>query len=248
MHEYLQEIDGREFSQLPLIKSGEFNQSLWTPAGVPLGGDNFWMYQDKNAEISYHGEMINVDISRFSLSHDQVQIFDNPKHLYLTKAGYKPGESGRLAFSCLMKSRIHDGDINDYRDGFGSFNVLDFNSGMVFDIVSNGEKLWVIYERLLIPGLIGENEAYTNVIPIDRPTHPDELLNCAVVYDKHSRTAQYYIDFDLVYESPRAPVDVEVLQGGFGFITLHPIIDGKSVSCRKQGGRGLWGDFRVSAY
>lgn len=248
MHEFLREIQGKEYSNLPLVKSDNFNEDRWTLAGVPLGGGNFWMYRDRNAEITYHGEMMNVDIGKFSLSHNQVQIFDNPKHLYLTKESYKPGESGKLAFSCRMRSRIHNGDNDDYRDGFGSFNVLDFNSGMVFDIISNGEKLWVIYERLLIPGHIGEADAFTEVVPVNRPTHPDELLHCAVAYDRESRIAKYYIDFDLVYESPQIPVDIEMLQSGFGFITLHPITDGKSRSCREQGGSGLWGDFKVYSY
>lgn len=248
MHEFLREIHGKDFSHLPPVKSGNFNHHLWTPAGVPLGGEDFWMYQDKNAEISYPGEMMHVDINRFSLSHDQVQMFDNPKHLYLTKDSYKPGESARLAFSCLMRSNIHNGDIDDYRDGFGAFNVLDFNSGMVFDIISNGEKLWVIYERLLIPGLVSEKDAFTDVIPIDRRTHPDEILHCAVIYDQAALRAKYYIDFDLVHESPQVPVEVNMLQTGFGFITLHEIENGKSISCRQQGGRGLWGDFRVYTF
>jgi hypothetical protein len=248
MHEFLNEIQGKNYTHLPLSDDGELNINDWAPSGVPLGGDKFWMYQDRNARISFPGEMMHIDIDRFSLAHDQVQIFDNPKHLYLTKEHFRPGNSGKLTFSCLMKSHILEGNPKDYRDGFGSFNVLDFNSGMVFDIISNGAKLWIIYERLLIPGVIDEKDAFTHVIPINRPTHANELLQCSIVFDRESGTAKYYIDFDLIYESPELPVEVETLQGGFGFITLHMIENGKSTSCRGQGGRGLWGDFRVYSY
>jgi hypothetical protein len=147
-----------------------------------------------------------------------------------------------------MKSQIHNGNPDDYRDGFGSLNLLDFNTGMVFDIASNGEKLWIIYERLLIPGIISEKQALTEVIPLARTTHPDELLNCAIVFDQDAGRARYYVDLEMVFESPQIPVDVEILQGGFGFIILHKIEGGKSTSCRGQGGQGLWGDFSVYSY
>ena len=238
-------FDGVKPTPIPLVSAGKFNDGEWQLAGVPLGDGNFWMYEDRNARIMTGNDNIGIDIPRFSHSHDQVQIFDNPKQLYLTKSGYELGQGGLLGFSCRMNGAIVNGDLSDYRDGFCAFNVLDFASAMVFDIVSNGRKNWAIYERLLIPGLTTESDAFTHLIPLERATSPDQFLECTVIYDRNIDRAEYYIDDKLVYRADDVPVKIDRLQTGFGIITLHPIENGKSVSCRGQGARGTWGGFAV---
>jgi hypothetical protein len=189
----LELLKGKTRKPIPLANGGKLNGNEWQLAGVPLGDGNFWMYQDRNAAIEFADDAIEIHIPRFSAHHDQVQIFDNPKQLYLTKSGYEPGPDGILAFSCGMKASIIKGDSGNYHDGFCAFNVLDFESAIVFDIVSNGRKTWAIYERLLIPGVTTPQEAFTEVIPINRETSPDENLECAVVYDRNNDRAEYSI-------------------------------------------------------
>ena len=230
---------------LPLVKAGLLDDHNWQLAGVPLGNGNFWMYQDRNARVSLVDDVVEIDIQRFSNSHDEVQIFDNPKQLYLTKSGYEPGSDGVIAFSCMMKAKIINGDSQDYRDGFCAFNVLDFSSAMVFDIVSNGSKIWAIYERLLIPGLTSPDQAFTHLISINRCTSTEEFLQCLIVYDRNNDRTDYYIDNKLIYCAEHVPLKIDRLQAGFGLITLHPIQNGKSRSCRGQGGRGVWSGFNI---
>ena len=229
--------------ELPLIINGSLNLDLWHLAGVPLGDGNFWMYQDRNSLISMGDGEFTIAIQRFSASHDAVQIFDNPKQLYLTKKEYQPGARGILGFSCTMRTELLKGNTQDYRDGFGAFNVLDFRTGMVFDIVTNGTKAWVIYERLFIPGVTTPQEAFTHVIPIDRYKVGNSPLCCSVVYNRNADSTEYYIDGILVHRAEKIPVKVDFLQTGFGIITLHPIENGKSVSCKGQGAKGTWSDF-----
>jgi len=233
----------QRFEAIPLTDNGRLNDINWTIAAVPLGNGNFWMYQDKNASVNYHDNSLNLIIDKFSSSHDHVQIFDNPKQLYLTKSSFKSGSNGLIGFSCKMKTRIINADPNDYREGFGAFNVLDFGSGMVFDIISNGSKLWIIYERLFMPGVTTMDQAFTRVIPINFSVDPELAPNCLIIYDKNSDRAEYYVDDQLAYIAQNIPVKVESFQTGFGFITLLPIESGKSVSCRGQGGHGTWSDF-----
>jgi hypothetical protein len=235
----------RKETHLELTSGGGLNSRLWMPAGVPLGDNNFWMYQDKNAKVGYGDDSVTIDISPFSLAHDQVQIFDNPKHLYISKDSFTPGRDGIIAFGCRMKAAITKNHADDYRDGFCAFNVLDFTTGMVFDIISNGGKLWVIYERLLMPGVTTEKEAFTHVIPIKKAVSDDDTLDCLTVYDSARNTVEYYIDRELVHTAENIPVKAESLQTAFGLITLHPIKNGKSISCRGQGGVGTWSDFRL---
>jgi hypothetical protein len=232
-------------SEIPLVSGGELNASLWQLAGVPMGDDKIWMYQDRNARIKLNGEGMSIDIPLFTSSNDTVQIFDNPKQLYLTKQEYQPGPKGIIGFSCRMSTKLHNGNPNDYRDGFGAFNVLDFRTGMVFDIVTNGVKAWTIYERLYIPGVTSPEEAFTRVIPVDRFKMTNEPLSCSVIYNRNSDSTEYYIDGILVNRAEKVPAKVDYLQTGFGIITLHPIENGKSVSCRGQGAGGAWSDFAL---
>jgi hypothetical protein len=231
--------------KIDIAQGNLLNDKSWQIAGIPLGNGKYFMYEDSNAKIALGENEITIDIPKFTHAHGQVQIFDNPKQLYLTKDGFQPGPEGIAAFSCKMKASIKGGNLNDFRDGFCAFNVLDFSTGMVFDIVSNGTQVWVIYERLLIPGLIEENQAFTKVINIDYPTSPRDFLDCLIVYNQKNNHAGFYIGGRLIYEANNIPVRIENLFVGFGLITLHPIIDGKSVSCKGQGGTGTWGDFLV---
>jgi len=231
-------------TSIPLINGNAINDEAWTIAGVPLGDGNFWMYEDPNAVVNVSDDVLRISIPEFSKSNDQVQIFDNPKQLYLTKNQYKPGETGKICFCCDMKSVISGGNPDDYRDGFGSFNVLDFATGMVFDIITNGPKTWVIYERLFMPGATTEKESFTKVIEISDFPNNGEFLNCKIIYNKQDDTAEYYCNDKMVYRAENIPVKVESLLTGFGFITLHPIENGKSVSCRGQGGEGAWSNFK----
>jgi hypothetical protein len=230
--------------ELPLTLNGELNTEFWQLAGVPLGDGNFWMYQDRNARIQLSENGMSIDIPYFSAANNEVQIFDNPKQLYLTKREFQPGPNAIIGFSCRMHTKLLNGNANDFRDGFGAFNVLDFRTGMVFDIVTNGVKAWVIYERLYIPGLTTAEEAFTSVIPIDRYVISGKPMNCSVIYNRNADSTEYYIDGILVHRAEKIPVKVDNLQTGFGIITLHPIENGRSVSCRGQGATGAWSDFK----
>ncbi len=244
-------MDIREFlskstvAKIDIAHGNKLNDKSWHIAGIPLGDGKHFMYEDTNAQIALGDNDITIDIPKFSHAHDQVQIFDNPKQLYLTKDGYRPGTEGVVAFSCKMKASIRGGNLNDFRDGFCAFNVLDFSTGMVFDIVSNGTQIWAIYERLFIPGLVEEKQAFTKVVNIDYPTSPADFLDCLIVYNQKNNHAGFFIGDKLIYEAINIPVKIENLFVGFGLITLHPIIEGKSVSCKGQGGTGTWRDFAV---
>ncbi len=228
---------------IPLASGHELNSDQWMIAGVPLGDGKFWMYQDKNAKVLLEGDQLSMDINPFSSSHDQIQFFDNPKQLYLTKSSFEPGTDGIIGFSCNMRASINGGNIDDHRDGFGSFNVLDFATGMVLDIITNGHKVWVIYERLFMPGVTTLEQAFTEVIPVDYAVKQNDFLKCLVVYERNNNAAQFFLDDKLIFTAENIPVKIQSLQTGFGFITLLPITDGHSVSCKGQGGTGTWGGF-----
>ena len=220
------------------------SEDKWQVAAVPLGPDEFWFYRDDNAKVDCAKNRCEIDIPVFSKQHSQVQIFDNPKQLFLATRAWETG-AGPLSFSTTMSGAV-SGNPEDYRDGFASFNVLDFASAMVFDIVSNGSHLWAIYERLLLPGVTTGADAFTEVIDLGLATSPEQIHELQITYDAAANSVSYCVDGTELLVRDNIPVPVKQLTTGFGLITLHPIEDGKSVSCKGQGGKGSWGAFSVS--
>ncbi len=142
-----------------------------------------------------------------------------------------------------MAAELAGGNPDDYRDGFSAFNVLDFESALVFDIISNGHKVWAIYERLLIPGVTSESEAFTNVIDLEVATAPMCDHECEVEYDAEGAAVRYFVDGAEKLKITGVPARANRLTCGFGIITLHPIESGMSVSCRGQGLKASWAAF-----
>lgn len=225
------------------FSSPALDASRWAIARVPLGNDNYWYYKDEEARLTCGGGHCIIDIPRFTAKHDQVQIFDNPKHLYLATTSWAT-DRGQVAFSTTLAAEV-TGEPDDYRDGFASFNVLDFESALVLDIIANGHHVWAIYERLLIPGVTTAEEAFTEVVELAVETAPMKEHECRIEYDAERGRALWFVDGEERLVREGIPVTASRLTIGFGIITLHEIRDGKSTSCRGQGGKGRWGAFQA---
>jgi hypothetical protein len=224
--------------------SDQLDAEKWQIGAVPLGDDEFWQYQDSNARVRCGQGRCEVEIPQFSLSHDQVQIFDNPKYLLMSADSWST-MNGVAVFRTTLAGRV-TGDPDDYRDGFACFNVMDFATGMIFDIVTNGQHLWAIYERLLIPGQTTPEEAFTEVIRLDVGTEPLREHVVQVTYDRAGHRVHYAVDGRTCYIQYDVPV-VQRLVTGFGLITLRPIADGQSTSCHGQGGTCRIGPIYVTS-
>jgi hypothetical protein len=215
----------------------------WQVGAVPVGPDEFWFYRDDNARITCRDNRCTIDIPEYSRSHDTVGILDNPKQLFLATRSWETA-GGPLTFSTTLAGTT-TGNPHDYRDGFAAFNVLDFASAMVFDIITNGHQLWAIYERLLIPGVVQPHDAFTEVLDLGVATEPGREHKVAVTYDAGANRVVFQVDGRERLVREDIPVPVKQLTTGFGLLTLHPQRDGRSVSCHGQGGSGTWGAFRV---
>jgi hypothetical protein len=97
--------------------------------------------------------------------------------------------------------------------------------------------LWAITERLDIPGLELSVPPYSEVIELDVDTAPLREHDVEVCYDPAAHEVRYSVDGALRYRRhlPTAP---KSLMLGLGLITLYPIENGSSTSCRGQGGAG----------
>ncbi len=216
----------------------------WIPGAVRLGDEVVWTYADPNLITTVGNGVCELGIEQFALCHHGVQMFDNPKALYFSTRTWFTGAQP-LSFGTRLAARF-TGDVSDYRNGFASFNVLDFATGTVMDIVSNGHKLWAITERLEIPGLESPVPPFSEVVDLQVETAPLREHDVEVRYDPAAREVRYCVDGVERYRRGIATTPPSLMLG-LGLITLYPIVDGSSTSCRGQGGLARFGAVQAPA-
>jgi hypothetical protein len=223
--------------------SGEPDSSKWQVGQMVMDGQVIWTWRDKNLRVKCGEGACELDIPVFSAQHDEVGIFDNPKILYFSRGHLRVGEEP-LRLQARMACEFN-GDLSSYEDGFAGFHALDFNTGTVMDVVANGNRLWAIIERLPIPGLASPVEPFIEFHDLGVPSSPMQEHLVAVEYDPQAKQACWLVDGFVRYKR-EVLMDPKSLFFAFGLLTLHPQVDGKSVSNHGQGGRGRWRDFRYS--
>lgn len=220
--------------------------ALWAPLVTPTPDGGEWAYQEPDAITTVAGGVARIEVPRFTRSHDTLQSPDNAKHLVMSTRGLPVPAGGTVTFSVEMAARKLNGDDTDYRGGFATFNVFDMQTLMVFDIVSTGDRIHVIYERMGAPGVAEGEEVFTYVVDAPLagvPTSPDRFHRCAITLDADTASARFTIDNVLVYSIPRVAVMPRRLNLGMGLMTLCPLADGGSTSLRGQGMIGSWREF-----
>jgi hypothetical protein len=215
----------------------ELDPQRWVIGVIRHGEHVVWTYADPGLVTTVRDGACELNIERFKLCHHSVPMFDNPKALYLSLDSW-PATTQPLRFGCKLAARF-SGDVADYRNGFASFNVLDFATGTVMDIVSNGHRLWAITERLDIPGLVSDVAPYSDVVDLGLDAAPERDYAIEITYDAQKHEVYYSVDGQ-VRHSRNLPTQPRNLFIGMGLITLYPPEDGMSTSCRGQGG---WGRF-----
>ncbi|RTL66045.1 MAG: hypothetical protein EKK42_18890 [Pseudonocardiaceae bacterium] len=217
----------------------------WFHLEYPPGPDGTsWRCEEPNARTDVGDGTLDISIERFERAHDQVQIMDNPKHLLLSTESFPVPADGSVTISLEIAATSINATPRDYRDGFASFNVLDMASGWVFDLCATSDQVIAIHERLPLPGV---DRTFTHVI--EAPLAGLEIapgLSHAyeVTLDAGRRVAEWRVDGRLMFDVADAEIPGQV-SVGLGFITLHPIADGRSRSLRGQGISASFGPIQV---
>jgi hypothetical protein len=217
----------------------------WVIGQMVNEGQVLWTWRDNNLMTQTGQGRCRLNIPVFSASHDSVGIFDNPKVLYCTTKLWDT-TSGVKGFRTSLGGSFN-GDTSDYKDGFAGFHVLDFATGTVMDIVSNGKRLWAIFERLPIPGLESPVEPFIDFYDLGVETEPYREHDVEIRYDADRARAQWIVDGEVKLEKdvPMRPQSVFISRG---VLTLHPQVDGQSVSNKGQGGEAVFGPIEVASW
>lgn len=227
------------------FSGAELDPARWMYLEYPMPDGPSWRCAEPNARETMGGGTFTIDVPRFELAHDQVQIIDNPKHLVLSTEVFPVPDTGVVSFAVDMAATSVNGDEHDYRDGFAAFNVLDIDTGWVFDVAASSNHVYAIYEMLPVPEAQAVPFTYVSNNPIS-PLHtgPGESHRCEVQLDRGNSSARWLVDDAVIFaaDGVRIPSGVRV---GLGLFTLHPIVDGKSRSLRGQGMSASWSNLTV---
>jgi Family of unknown function (DUF6081) len=222
--------------------------SAWQPLVLPAGENGeVFRYEEPEAKTTWSNGTLEIWIGKFTRSHDLVQNFDNGKHLLLAPEPIEIPALMPSRFSIEMAAENLGGNPLDYRDGFLTFNVLDLDQALALDAFATGQRLYSFYERLFIPGITTEAEAFTRVV--DTPlfgvrTRPGEFHRFEIEVEPQARRARWFIDDVAVFTAADLPVVPRRITLALGLLTLHSL-EGHSVSLRGQGMIGRWRNLGV---
>lgn len=223
----------------------QLDAGKWMYLEYRMPDGSSWRCAEPGAVTSVADGALSVSVDRFRLEHDGIQIMDNPKHLLLSTKSFSLPRSGLITFSADMAVSCRGNDLHDYRDGVAAFNVLDMESGWVFDVAANNDHMWAIHEMLPVPSAAAA--PFTHVVedPFAGLTmRPGRPHRCQVVIDTGAGSVTWLVDDKPIHHvaSAHLPRQVRV---GLGMFTLRPIVFGKSQSLRGQGMSAWWSNLTV---
>lgn len=220
----------------------EIDTTRWQFLEFPLADGTTWTCRERGAQTRVADGKVAITVEAFDNAYGGHQNIDNCKHLLLATRPLTLRTDGATSFHCRIQARSINATPFDWRDGFVSFNVLDFSSGMVFDLCATSDRLFAIYERLPWPGV---DRPFTYLVdaPLSGLTiGPEQVYACEVRLIPGVRRAEWRVNEVLIFTADDILVPAAVTLG-FGFITLHPCRQGVSQSRRGQGLAGSWSDF-----
>ena len=215
-----------------------------------MGDGQNWVWEEPNAKIFSKDGGLALTIDPFTRKHDTIHMFDDPKQLYGSTRNFPVSQDRMTVFEAEMGAETYRSNADDLQDGFAGLILMDFSTGMIFDFVTTGKKIGVIYERLLIPGVTDEKTAFTYLI--EAPfggvrTKPGKIHHYAVRIDVPKKRAEWLVDGKLFFKTENIPVAPKEITIGWGLFTLKPVDPEKgSVSVHGQGATGVWKNFRYS--
>lgn len=226
--------------------SPEVDPDRWQLASVHHD-EGEYVYRDDNAKVRTGDGALEIAIQPFTAFHDRVQVLNNPKQLYMStdRLTTPPGSVTTFATSMAITT---EGQVPfDLRDAFGTINLLDFTTGMVLDFASTNDTLFVVYERLLLPGVTTPDEYFAHRVVLEVATGPGIEHQLAITYDRDASAARWWVGDELVYWAD-TPVPVEGFHLGMGLFSSRDI-DRWTRAEREhgQGAVGRWGPWTVTS-
>jgi hypothetical protein len=211
--------------------------------GFPLPDGSFWRYREPDATVVVEHDKLRVTAVPLTRSHDRVQVLDNAKNMYFSKARILTPDSGEVVVELGMRARVIAGRDDDLYSGFVSLNLLDFSTGLAFDWFVANRTAATVYGRLRFPGVppaAEENPERPRYFclfnePEAVQTQPGAWHRYRIAYDKAAATLRFSFDGVEVDAYHDVPVAMDQFLVALGIMTEKPMGEQGSVSLFGQG-------------
>ncbi len=124
--------------------------ATWVPAGFEYNG-KFVGYTDDNAVVEGTPDRLVMTVNPYSHKNDIVQVLDNAKQMLFTDQPVSVPEGGTISFEYDLAATGYNTIPGELRDGFASFNALDFENGIALDWFTSNDRLCAVYARIPFP-------------------------------------------------------------------------------------------------
>ena len=215
-----------------------------------IGGFPGWEFREPDAVAVVQNGRLRVAAVPLTRSNTALQILDNAKHMYFSRETFRVPDGGSVSCELDIRAEKINGVPNDFYDGFVSFNMLDFSTGIAIDFFVSNECFATVYARLPFPGSPvpeGDGQRYFAMFkeqPL--PKGPLQPHTYRIDYDQGASSLRFYVDGALVNEEANVP-RMESFICALGLMTEKDMVGGKSVSCHGQGLVGEWSPVTVRA-
>lgn len=228
------------------FSGGELDSSRWAVAEMRQAEGPSYRYADPNAVVRAGDGRLELTIDPFSRWHDTVQTLNNPKQLYISTRRFETPPGSVVEFETDMAITTYGQIPYSLRDAFGTINLLDFQSGMVLDFAAANDTIYVVYERLYIPGVTTKADYFAHRVVLEVEAGPGREHRYAIRYDRDRGYAEWFADGKRVYWAD-VPVPVEGFNLGMGLFSSREI-ERYSRAEREhgQGATGCWGPWVVT--
>ena len=243
-------LEGKAAAQaVETVTYGDFADLLKPESKWAIGGFPGWEFREPNAVVVVQNGKLRVAAMPLTRGNGSVQILDNAKHMYFSKEQFAVPPGGEISCELEMRAQKVNGVPNDFYDGFVSFNMLDFSTGLAIDFFVSNECYATVYARLPFPGSPapeGDGQKYFALFkeqPL--PKGEQQPHRYKITYNAGAGELSFYVDDQLVNHEVNVP-KMESFIAALGIMTEKDLVDGKSVSCHGQGLVGEWSPLTVT--
>ena len=224
--------------------------SAWTIGGFALPDGSFWSYREPGAMVLVQNRRLRVSAVPLTRSNDRVQFLDNAKHMYFSRERVLMPEGGALTLEVRIAARGVGTAPGDLYDGFVSYNLLDFETGVAIDFFISNDQIATVYGRLPFPGVpvpeTGDQRYFCLFKELEIPTEPGAWHDYRITYDQGADSVRWWVDGALVNEERDVPDKIRGFTLAMGLMTEKDIREGKSTSLHGQGLIGEWSESRIT--
>lgn len=227
------------------FSSGELDSARWRVMATTGAGGEQVQYKDRNAQVHTGDGRLELTVNPFTRFHDTDPKQNNAKLMYQSVRRFSVPAAGVLTFEVGMGVRTYGQIPHDLLDAYGTVNLFDLQTGVVLNAAATGDTVYVVVERLVIPGVTQPHERYVHRVVLPVPTEPGLEHRYAITYRAQTSQAEFHVDGRLLYWA-RLPEPVAGFHAGMGLfssrdLTRYPRAERE----HGQGATGRWGPWRI---